>query len=71
MPLETGKPVFPRVCLKNKSAWCRVGGPRAQLDSNEWKKRVVIFPSPIPGGSLRHLHDTFLPLETNYPGGGG
>lgn len=32
---------------------------------------MVIFLSPIPGGSLRRLRDTFLPLETNYRGGGG
>lgn len=30
---------------------------------------MVIFSSPVPGGGPRHLSDSFLSLETNYPGG--
>lgn len=38
--LKSGKPVFRPVQLTNKHAQRQVGGPRAQLDSSEWKNGV-------------------------------
>lgn len=57
--------------MTSKHAQRQVGSPKSTIRLQQVEKQGVIFsPVPSPGSPNRHLGDTFLPLETNYLGGG-